>query len=180
MKKILSKIKFWLYCDRIGPDIPITHWLLYSDRLGRWICRKKFKKFSDGAFIRPGVYAICCSKIELGSHVVLRPGVMLFADPREEGEGISIEDKALIGSSVHMYVSNHHYGEKHKPIYDQGHSNSKGIVIKKGAWIGANVTILPGVTVGMNSVVGAGSVVTTSIPDFSVAVGNPAKVIKQI
>lgn len=177
MKKTLDKIKFWLCCDRIGPDIPLTHWLLFSNRLGRWICRKKFKQFSEGACVRPGVYAICCSKIELGKCVVLRPGVRLFADPREGGEGISIGDKVLIGSSVHMYVSNHNYEDKDKPIYDQGHSESQGIVIKKGAWVGANVTILPGVCIGENSVVGAGSVVTKSIPDFSTAVGNPAKLI---
>lgn len=56
----------------------------------------------------------------------------------------------------------------------------KGPTIKKGAQIGCNVTILPFVTIGENSLIGAGSVVTTDIPANSVAYGNPAKVRKKI
>lgn len=66
------------------------------------------------------------------------------------------------------------------PIYFQGHGEVEQVKLREGCWIGANCIILPGVTVGKNSVVGAGSVVTKSIPDFSVAVGSPAKVIKVI
>ncbi|RYY14386.1 MAG: acyltransferase, partial [Chitinophagaceae bacterium] len=54
------------------------------------------------------------------------------------------------------------------------------VVLKKGCWIGANAIILPGVTIGENSVVGAGSIVTKSIPDRVVAVGSPARVVKKI
>jgi len=53
-------------------------------------------------------------------------------------------------------------------------------VLRKGCWIGANAVILPGVIIGENSVVGAGSVVTKSIPNGVIAVGNPAKVIRKI
>ena len=54
------------------------------------------------------------------------------------------------------------------------------IHIKENAWIGANATILPGITIGKNSIVGAGSVVTHDVPGNSVAVGNPARVIKKL
>jgi acetyltransferase-like isoleucine patch superfamily enzyme len=63
---------------------------------------------------------------------------------------------------------------------DQGHFDSKPIVIKSGSWIGASVTILPGVTVGKNSVIGSGSVLTKSIPDFVIAAGNPAIIIRSL
>ena len=53
------------------------------------------------------------------------------------------------------------------------------VVIKDGVWIGQNVCILPGVTIGEKAIVGAGSVVTKSIPDYCIAVGNPARVIKK-
>lgn len=56
--------------------------------------------------------------------------------------------------------------------------NDADVRIEKGAWIGCNVTILKGVTIGTGAVVGAGSLVTNSIPPYAVAVGTPAKVIK--
>ena len=57
---------------------------------------------------------------------------------------------------------------------------TKKIHIKKNAWIGARVNILPGVTIGENAIVGTGSIVTKDIPDNAVAVGNPARVVKMI
>ena len=54
------------------------------------------------------------------------------------------------------------------------------IVIKKGAWIGAGASILPGVTVGKYAIVGAGAIVTKDVPDYAVVVGIPAKVIKTL
>ena len=86
----------------------------------------------------------------------------------------------MLGSGVHIYVSNHKYDVKHKNIIEQGHSEAKNVLLKEGCWIGANAIILSGVMIGKNCVIGAGSVVTKSIPDFSVAVGNPAKVIRTI
>ena len=57
---------------------------------------------------------------------------------------------------------------------------TKKIHIRKNAWIGARVNILPGVTIGENAIIGTGSIVTKDIPDNAVAVGNPAKVVKMI
>ncbi|WP_325051010.1 acyltransferase [Legionella adelaidensis] len=105
---------------------------------------------------------------------------MLFADPRENGAGIVIEDDVLIGSGVHLYVNNHRFENTKLPIMEQGWYPSKPITLKKGCWIGANAIILPGVSIGENAVVGAGSVVTKNIPAYCVAVGSPAKVIKKI
>ena len=62
-----------------------------------------------------------------------------------------------------------------KPIIDQGHSPARTVTLRRGCWVGANVTILAGVEIGENAVIGAGSVVTKSIPAHTVAVGNPAQ-----
>ncbi|HIP50806.1 MAG TPA: acyltransferase, partial [Campylobacterales bacterium] len=125
-------------------------------------------------------YAITCSKISLGKRVVIRPNTMLFADPREGNGFINIEDDVMIGSGVHIYVSNHRYDLKNKNIIEQGHHEAKDVYLKKGCWIGANSIILAGVTVGENSVIGAGSIVTKDIPSNVVYAGNPAQLIKDI
>ncbi|WP_429086590.1 acyltransferase [Aeromonas allosaccharophila] len=178
--RIVDKVKFWVSAYRLGPDMPLTHWLLYSNRLGGYLCRRKFATFGVNSSVRPGVYAVATQKIHIGSNVTLRPGTMLHADPRDNGAGITIEDKVLIGSSVHIYVDTHAFDNPNIPIYDQGFFDSKPVLLKEGCWIGANTVILPGVTIGKNSVIGAGSVVTKSVPDHAVAVGNPARIIKVI
>ena len=82
-----------------------------------------------------------------------------------------------IGPNCTIIGANHNFKDKTKSIKSQG-SSIKGIVIGNDVWIGANCVILDGVTIGEGSVIGAGSIVTKSIPPYSVAVGNPCKVIK--
>ena len=178
MLSFFRKMQLWWKADRIGPDIPINHWLLHFEQSMRHLCQNKFKFFHHTASFRHGAYAICCSKISIGAYVTIRPGTMLFADPREDGAGITIEDNVLIGSGVHMYVHNHRFENTFLPISKQGWYPSKSILIKEGSWIGANALILPGVTIGKNAVVGAGSVVTKQVPDYAVVVGAPARVVK--
>lgn len=177
ISEIISKIRFCIGADRIGPDIPFTHWRLYFPTTMRALCVKKFKAFGPKADFRPGAYAVVCSRISIGANVVVRPNTMLFSS---EDADIILEDNVMMGAGVHIYVNNHRVDRADIPLIDQGYYPAKTVVVKSGAWLGANVIVLPGVTVGRNSVVGAGSVVTKSIPDFSVAVGNPAKVIKTI
>lgn len=177
---ILKKIKSDFKADRIGPDIPFTHWNLYFKSKMMNLCKKKFNHFSSTAEFRPGAYAVNCSQISIGERVIIRPGTMLFAEASDLNISIVIEDDVLIGSGVHFYTNNHRFDQIDIPLIDQGHYPSEKITLKKGCWIGANVILLPGVTIGYNSVIGAGSIVTKSVPDFVVAAGNPAKVIKKI
>ena len=74
---------------------------------------------------------------------------------------------------------NHLYEDvQRRPIHAQGVSTAP-IVIEDNSWIGANVVVVAGVTIGKHAVIAAGSIVTKDIPPYSVAVGNPARVIKQ-
>lgn len=84
-----------------------------------------------------------------------------------------LEDGAWIGPNV--VLTNAKY-----PLSPDAKKNLKGPTVRKGAKIGANVTILPGVVIGENALVGAGSVVVEDVPDGAVVVGNPARVIKHI
>jgi acetyltransferase-like isoleucine patch superfamily enzyme len=89
--------------------------------------------------------------------------------------GITIEDDVLIGPKVNLITEGHPLNPSERKAL-----TVKPIVIKRNAWIGAAVTILPGVTVGENSVVAAGAVVTKDVPANTVVAGVPAKVIKTI
>jgi acetyltransferase-like isoleucine patch superfamily enzyme len=183
LKQFLNYINFCINTDRIGPDIFFTHWKLYMKSTMKELCLKKFKKFGIDSEFRPGAYAIGCSKIEIGDRVIIRPGSMLFGeiDPSENiNVSISIANNVLIGCGVHIYVNNHRYDNYEIPIFYQGYYPTKIVQIKEGAWIGANSIILNGVTIGKNSVVGAGSIITKSVPDYHVVAGNPAKVLKII
>ncbi|MCS3528909.1 DapH/DapD/GlmU-related protein [Chryseobacterium sp. JUb7] len=89
--------------------------------------------------------------------------------------GITIEDDVLIGPKVSLITENHPLD----PNLRKG-LIGKSIHIKNNAWIGANATILPGVTIGENAVVAAGAVVTKNVPDHAIVGGIPAKIIKTI
>jgi len=177
--EILNKRKFDITSDRIGPDLPFSHWRLYFKTTMKKLCISKFKYFSSTAEFRPGAYAVTCSKISIGKRVVVRPNTILMADPRSGEDGsIVIGDDVLVGSGVHIYVANHDYTEGGKNIIDMGHCPPKSVVLEEGCWIGANCILLPGVRIGKKSVVGAGSVVTKDVPPCVVAAGNPASIIK--
>lgn len=158
--------------------MPLTHWMLYFKRLGAWLARTKLKHFGEFSEIRPHAYLIECAHISVGNRVVIRPGCKFFAVSHPSGLGdITIEDNVLIGSDVHIYVSNHEFSDPDTEIYFQGHRPPEPVRIERGAWIGAKAIILPGVTVGRNAVVGAGSVVTKSVPARTIVAGCPAKKI---
>lgn len=181
INEFIKKYKYCIKADRIGPDIPFTHWKLHFNSLMLKLCKKRFYHFANTAQFRAGAYAVGCSQISIGERVVIRPQVMLFGETIIEMPlSIIIEDDVMMGCGVHIYVNNHKFDNPNIPLIDQGYYPDEQVVLRKGCWIGANSIILPGVTIGENSVIGAGSVVTKSIPDKVVAVGNPAKIIKKI
>ena len=180
LNDLITKIKYARVADRIGPDVPFSHWKLYfKDRMLK-LCQRKFKKFSDTAEMRPGSYVVGCSTVEIGERVIIRPGCMFFGETSLLATSICIEDDVMMGAGVHIYINNHKFDRVDIPFIDQGYYPDAAVIIKKGSWIGANVILLPGITIGENTVIGAGSVVTKSIPANVVAVGNPAKVVKSI
>jgi acetyltransferase-like isoleucine patch superfamily enzyme len=164
---------------QIGPRYAYYAHPSFFEKTGKWICRRKFKYFGEGSEFRPYAYAICTYNISIGKNVIIRPNTMLFAGESDD-EQITIEDDVAIGAGVHCYVNNHAFDRADIPIKDQGYYRCRPVRICSGAWIGAGSIILPGVTVGKNSVVGAGSVVTKDVLPGVVAAGNPARVIREI
>lgn len=92
---------------------------------------------------------------------------------------IRVGSRTMCGPNVSFFSATHPLD----PVIRQGTKGpelGKEIIIGEDCWIGGNVVILPGVHIGRGSVVGAGSVVTKSVPDFTVVAGNPARVIRKI
>ena len=101
-----------------------------------------------------------------------------FNNIRATGGSIMIGKHCNISQHCSLVASNHSI-VKDKYISEQPWDETKtGIVLGDDVWIGANSVVLPGVTIGRGAVIGAGSVVTKDIPEYAIAVGNPAKVIK--
>jgi len=91
--------------------------------------------------------------------------------------GVSIGENGRIGARVSIVSTNHVFKERDILIKDQG-TIAKGIIIEEDVWLGTGVIVLDGVTIHKGAVVGAGAIVTKDIPEYAVAVGVPAKVVK--
>ncbi len=93
-----------------------------------------------------------------------------------DGAIVSIGRKTLMAPGVHIYTAQHPLEVKDRRTWE----DCKSVTIGEECWIGGHSTICPGVTIGDRAVIGAGSVVTKDIPADSLAVGNPAKVIRTL
>ena len=129
-----------------------------------------------GQIIHESVTVFTPASINYGKNIKIGKNVFInFNCTFLDLGGIIIEDNVLIAPNVSL-LSEGHPTDPHKR-----QSLVPGLVhIKKNVWIGANATILPGVTIGENSIVAAGAVVTKDVPDNSVVGGIPAKTIKAV
>lgn len=91
---------------------------------------------------------------------------------------VTIENNVIFAQNIVMSGLNHGYEDVNIPIHKQKVS-TKPILVQSESWVGANAVITAGVTIGKHSVIAAGAVVTKDVPPYSIAVGNPARVIKQ-
>ena len=91
---------------------------------------------------------------------------------------ITIGNDVMMGPEVIIYTGGHNFDRTDIPMMDQGFTDVKPVTIGNDVWLGRRVIIMPGVTIGNGCVIGAGAVVTKDIPDYSVAVGVPARVVK--
>lgn len=108
----------------------------------------------------------------IGDHTVINHNAYLM-----DGGTITIGKHCFIGPNCGMYTANHPAIAEQR---NQGLEQALPIKIGDHCWLGGNVTILPGVTIGSNTIIGAGSVVTKDIPDHVIAVGNPCRVLRPI
>ena len=148
-------------CFRLNHTMPMTE--EYDQLL-----HQLFPTRGEGSRVNTPLTVVRAHNVKIGRNVVVMNGCLMMS-----AGGITIEDEALIAANVQLISNNH-------DLDNRAIITCKPVHIGRKAWIGAGSTILPGVTVGENSVVGAGSVVTHDVEPNTIVAGNPARLIKRI
>ena len=127
---------------------------------------------SEGAFINPPFYCDYGFNIEVGKNFYANYNCTIL----DVGK-VTIGDNCMFAPNVAIYTAGH-------PIYPDTRNSAfeygKEVTIGDNVWLGGNTVVCPGVHIGDNVVIGAGSIVTKDIPDWSIAAGNPCRVIRKI
>ena len=186
---LLEELKDW--CDAVLGGIPGRTGRL----LRRWYYRPRLAASGSTLSIGEQVELACPHCISMGNEVYLVRGAVLRAcggarlkiGDRFTANGnariiadfgdIEIGSGVMVGPNVVIRASDHDTTRHDTPIWDQGHRRGR-IVIGDDVWIGANVVIVAGVSVGSHVVIAAGAVVVDDIPDYAIAAGVPARVIR--
>lgn len=143
-----------------------------SDFEGLQSVVKKLLGKSENAWINPPFYCDYGFNIEVGKNLFTNYNCTILDVAK-----VKIGDNVLIGPNVSIYTAGHPI---HADTRKTGYEYGAPITIGDNVWIGGNSIILPDVTVGSNSVIAAGSVVTKDVPEWTVVAGNPARVIRKI
>lgn len=122
----------------------------------------------EDSYVAAPLAGASLEKLKIGRNVFINSNFLAMASG-----GITIEDDVKIAAYASVISNNH-------DPYDRPVLTCRPVLIKKGAWIGAHAIILPGVCVGRYAIIAAGAVVHKDVPDYAVAAGNPARVVKHL
>jgi acetyltransferase-like isoleucine patch superfamily enzyme len=178
----------------------LVHWMLippYQARPRKWVSwfvNPFYHKKGKHSVVRPSTRmdVLPFNRFEMGDYSTIEDfctinngvGDVFIGSETRVGMGnviigpVTIGNNVIFAQNIVMSGLNHSYEDLNLPISKQKEITSL-ITVEDDCWIGANAVITAGVTIGKHSVVAAGAVVTKSVPPFSVAVGNPARIIKQ-
>jgi acetyltransferase-like isoleucine patch superfamily enzyme len=128
------------------------------------------------AYFEPGVWLTSdAGRISIGGGSLLNLNVMVAAV-----EQVSIGEHCMLANGCLITDGDHRFDDPEVPVPWQGFTTKGPVDIGDNVWFGANVVVTSGVTIGRRAVIGANSVVTTDIPEASIAVGSPARVVRAI
>jgi len=170
----------WLLSPFLALRLDFYVWIIASlparqvpySILKRFLLMRLGAHVGKGVYVYPGTRVYCPKGLTIGNHVVVSAYTIINASGT-----VTIGDYSLLGYGCKVLSANHTIPQGHDLIWGAGHDH-KPVVIEKGAWVGAHVIVLPGVTVGEGAVVGAGAVVTRDVEPFSIVAGVPAKHIR--
>lgn len=176
MSKIIEKIKkIWWRCPI---ELKEWEWAILSvipghigETVRRRILKRYFKKCGRNLKLADHVTMHNPHLLSLGNDVMIVKNVFINA-----GGGVEIGDNTAIGPYSKIWSVNHNFGSLDIRIMDQGWTRAP-VKIGNDVWVAGGVIILPGVTIGNHSVIGAGSVIPKSVPPYSIVVGNPGRII---
>lgn len=166
---------FWLFLyyafAQHFPTQPMPGWRFgYAWR--RFLVRRIFRTCGKGVIVKQHAYFGEGSTLQVGDRAQIGMNSRIDRD-------VTIGDDVVMGPDVVIMSSSHAFEDPTTAINRQGADVRRPVRIGRDVWIGTRVVILPGVEIGDGAVIGAGSIVTKNIPPYSVAVGNPARVVRQ-
>ena len=172
----LKKVKhgiFWLFYYLCARHLPRSYarYAFGARAIRAFALKRLFRRFGKGVNIEPKVIFYKISESEIGDHSGIGMGSFIGI--------VKIGRDVMIGEQLMAISQNHEFSDTNIPMRKQGWQKDEPIVIEDDVWVGARVTILPGVTIGKGAIVGAASVVTRDVPPYAVVAGNPAKKIGQ-
>jgi len=132
-----------------------------------------FKRVGRNCLLDYKTYFRYPSRISLGDNVTINRECALYASYMVDNVEIKIGNNVALSPHVRIFTATHDYSSLGL------NDTAASVIIEDYAWIGGGAIILPGVTIGEGAVIGAGSIVSRSVPPYSVAIGNPARVIKE-
>lgn len=146
----------------------INHTMPLSEEYNALVRELFLGNIGEGSRVMPPITVVRGKSVKIGRNVVIMNNALMMA-----AGGITIDDDVMVAANAQLISNNH-------DLYDHAVLTCKPVHLKRNCWIGAGATILPGVTVGENSVVAAGAVVTRDVEDNTVVGGNPARLIKRL
>lgn len=161
-RRVIAKKLFKTYNKTEDDEIELRNELM----------QKLFKKVGKNVWIEPDF------KCEFGKNITIRDDVYInFGCVILDCAEVTIESHTLLGPNIGLYAVNHNTNVEERI---HGGCYGKPIHIGKNVWLGGDVKILAGVSIGDNTIIGTGSIVTKDIPSNVIAVGNPCKVLRTI
>lgn len=147
-------------CFRLKQTMPL------GDEYNSHVKELFYGNIGEDSYMMPPLTVVGASRISIDRNVFIMDGILLMGSG-----GITIEDNVQLAANVQILSNNH-------DLRDREVITLAPVRICRGAWIGAGATILPGVTIGENAVVGAASVVTRDVAPNTIVAGNPAKLLR--
>jgi len=144
--------------------------MLWTRSFRQAICSGIFKNAGKNINIEKGAYFGTGSELEIGDNSGIGVNCQVCGP-------IRIGNDVMMGPDVIILTSNHRFDRLDIPMWKQGYYPPEPVVIGDDVWIGTRTIILPGIKIGRGAIIGAGAVVTKDVPEFSIVVGVPAKII---